>query len=50
VNRIADTGFGWQALPVPSLCATAWAMLIQNGFNPFRLGGASASVPRADVV
>jgi hypothetical protein len=50
VNRIADTGFGWQALPVPSLCATAWAILIQNGFNPFRLGGAGASVPHADVV
>jgi hypothetical protein len=49
VNRIADTGFGWQALPVPSLCATAWAMLIQNCFNPFRLGGASASVSHADV-
>jgi hypothetical protein len=50
VNRIADTGFGWQALPLASLCATAWAMLIQNGFNPFRLGGACASVPHADVV
>jgi hypothetical protein len=58
VNRIADTGFGWQALPVPSLCATSWAMLIQNRFNPFRLGGdnvsthycvSSASVPNANV-
>jgi hypothetical protein len=39
VNRLADTGFGWHALPVPSLCATAWAMLVENGFNPFRLGG-----------
>lgn len=43
VNRLADTGFGWQALPVPSLCATSWAMLIQSGFNPFRLGGGSIS-------
>ncbi len=42
VNRLTDTGFGWHALPVPSLCATAWAMLVENGFNPFRLGGGSA--------
>jgi hypothetical protein len=58
VNRIADTGFGWHALPLPSLCASAWAILIQNGFNPFRLGGnkvstcssiSSAWVANADV-
>lgn len=46
VNRMADTGFGWQALPVPSLCATAWAMMIQTGFNPFHLGGSSVSTGR----
>ncbi len=58
VNRIVDTGFGWHALPIPCLCATAWAVLIQSGFNPFRLGGetvstrhrlASASSSNADV-
>jgi hypothetical protein len=47
VNCLADTGFGWHALPVPSLCATAWAMLVENGFNPFRLGGGSAGTPTA---
>ena len=41
VNRLTDTGFGWHAFPVPSLCATAWAMLVERGFNPFRLGGGS---------
>lgn len=45
VNRVADTGFGWQALPVPCLCATSWAMLVETGFNPFRLGGDCVSVP-----
>lgn len=49
VNRLADTGFGWHALPVPSLCATAWAVLVHNGFNPFRLGGRPVSVLRGDV-
>ena len=43
VNRIAETGFGWQGLPVPSLCATAWAVLCRQGFNPFRLGGEAVS-------
>jgi hypothetical protein len=47
VNRLTDTGFGWHALPVPSLCATAWAVLVRSGFNPFRLGGDAVSASRA---
>ena len=43
-NRVADTGFGWQALPVPSLCATSWAMMVEKRFNPFHLGGGNACV------
>lgn len=45
VNRLVDTGFGWTALPVPCLSATAWAILIKNRFNPFRLGGEYLSTP-----
>ncbi len=40
VNKWCDTGFGWHAFPVESLCATAWAVMVQHGFNPFCLGGA----------
>lgn len=47
-NRLSDTGFGWHALPVPSLCATAWAMLVEHGFNPFVAGGGS-TVPDFDL-
>lgn len=39
VNDRCDTGFGWDALPLPSLCATAWAGLVKRRYNPFRLGG-----------
>lgn len=39
VNRTTDTGFGWSALPLPCLSASAWAVMIHNRFNPFRLGG-----------
>ena len=39
VNRFCDTGFTWFASPVASLCSTAWAVLVREGFNPFRLGG-----------
>lgn len=39
VNRFCDTGFTWYAIPVASLCSTAWAILIRERFNPFRLGG-----------
>jgi hypothetical protein len=46
VNRVADTGFGWHALPVSSLCATAWAMLVDHRFNPFHLGGGSVAAVR----
>ncbi len=44
VNTLCDTGFGWHAFPVESLCATAWALLVQKNFNPFRLGGAYLSI------
>lgn len=39
VNRFCDTGFTWFAIPVASLCSTAWAVLVREHFNPFRLGG-----------
>jgi hypothetical protein len=39
VNRFCDTGFTWFAIPAASLCATSWAILIRQRFNPFRLGG-----------
>ncbi|MCH9625953.1 MAG: hypothetical protein S4CHLAM123_11380 [Chlamydiales bacterium] len=31
--------FGWYANPLPSTCATSWALMLQFGFNPFKLGG-----------
>ena len=34
--------FGWQANPLPSTCATAWAILLASRFDPFRYGGAGA--------
>ncbi|HEU4717110.1 MAG TPA: hypothetical protein VFU15_04725 [Bacteroidia bacterium] len=43
VNKRCETGFGWHAFPVESLCATSWAILVRNGFNPFRTGGACLS-------
>jgi len=43
VNQTYDTGFGWMAFPIESLCATAWAIMIRQGFNPFCLGGACVS-------
>lgn len=39
VNKFCDTGFTWFAIPVASLCSSAWAILIRERFNPFRLGG-----------
>jgi len=30
--------WGWWANPIPNLVSTAWAYLIQNGYNPFKLG------------
>jgi len=30
--------WGWWANPTPNLASTAWAYLIQNGYNPFKLG------------
>ncbi|MBL0897607.1 MAG: hypothetical protein IBJ17_02760 [Reyranella sp.] len=45
-NRRTETGFGWDALPVPSLCATAWALMVENNFNPFYLGGGTFSANR----
>ena len=31
--------FGWHANPIPSTCATAWAMMVANRYNPFLPGG-----------
>jgi hypothetical protein len=31
--------FGWQANPLPSTCATAWALLLDAHYDPFGLGG-----------
>ncbi|MBF0594594.1 MAG: hypothetical protein HQL22_06470, partial [Candidatus Omnitrophica bacterium] len=33
--------FGWNANPVPSTASTGWAYFVQNGLNPFQLGGVS---------
>ena len=27
--------FGWYANPIPSTCATAWMIMVANGYNPF---------------
>jgi len=31
--------FGWYANPLPSTCATAWAILVADHFDPFGYGG-----------
>jgi hypothetical protein len=31
--------FGWYANPIPSTCATAWMVMVANGYNPFVPGG-----------
>lgn len=31
--------FGWYANPIPSTCATAWMLMVANGYNPFLPGG-----------
>lgn len=31
--------FGWWANPIPSLVSTSWMLLLDEGFNPFVLGG-----------
>ena len=31
--------FGWYANPLPSTCATAWAIMLAAGFDPFGYGG-----------
>lgn len=31
--------FGWYANPLPSTCATAWAVMVAQGFDPFGYGG-----------
>jgi hypothetical protein len=31
--------FGWYANPLPSTCATAWIMMLADGYNPFVYGG-----------
>jgi hypothetical protein len=40
--------FGWYANPLPSTCATAWALIVADRFDPFVYGGGlSVSVPVA---
>ncbi len=31
--------FGWWANPIPSLVSTSWMLLLDEGFDPFTLGG-----------
>lgn len=31
--------FGWYANPLPSTCATAWMLMLTDGYNPFVYGG-----------
>ncbi len=31
--------FGWYANPIPSTCATAWMIMVRDGYNPFAFGG-----------
>ncbi|MGC3981581.1 MAG: hypothetical protein QM808_09995 [Steroidobacteraceae bacterium] len=31
--------FGWYANPLPSTCATAWAIMLADGYDPFVYGG-----------
>ena len=31
--------FGWYANPIPSTCATAWIIMVADGYNPFAYGG-----------
>ena len=31
--------FGWYANPIPSTCATAWIIMVADGYDPFRYGG-----------
>lgn len=31
--------FGWYANPMPSTCATAWIIMVADGYNPFVYGG-----------
>jgi hypothetical protein len=36
--------FGWYANPLPSTCATAWAIMIHDRFDPFGYGGKPVGV------
>lgn len=31
--------FGWYANPIPSTCATAWMIMLENRYDPFAYGG-----------
>jgi len=35
--------WGWYANPIGATCSTAWAVMYQNKFNPFILGGGNVS-------
>jgi hypothetical protein len=38
-NRRQWIPWGWYANPCPSQAATAWALMVNCGYNPFELGG-----------
>ena len=31
--------FGWFANPIPSVTSTSWVMMLDQNFNPFKIGG-----------
>jgi len=35
--------WGWYANPIGATCSTAWGVMMQRGFNPFKLGGGFVS-------
>ena len=41
--------FGWYANPLPSTCATAWAIMVGNGYNPFAYGGSYEKITPGEV-
>jgi hypothetical protein len=38
-SRRAMIPFGWNANPLPSTCATAWIVLVADGYDPFGYAG-----------
>ena len=40
--------FGWYGNPLPSLCSTAWAVMVNYGYNPFSLDAEGTYGPWED--